>query len=465
MTVNRLLDRHPPYVRLSDAEWVGTKHRHEWECVFGHKTQRTFDNIKSALRENKSACTKCKILYHGEETLRFAMETVTKENFPKMRPNWLTDPVTGNPLELDGYSETLKLAFEFDGRQHDEHVSYFQPKKADFENQQRKDQVKEMLCEKAGVTLVRVKEDDNIVQNPDFLISKLRSLRPEVIKNTILDWKNFEPNNCYDLLEKAKSHAEKNGGSCITNVILSPSDKVQFHCPKHDYSWESKYSVAITRDQWCKKCGHKVRAEKQTNRLNDDQIHKICKTADPSIKFLSWAGKDDKGRNLWKCENPSCEFPFKMSAANLALKIEKREKPCPSCNKKRRVSIWEFHRYAELKGGICLTLNDADQIMFKCHNHEHPQFELTKSQAKGGLWCKLCPDRKKQKLPDDLVEKTVKDHGYRLASVYVNNHSQLELECLKCGRPRNDISYKQLERAEKAGSLTVACEFCGPIPE
>lgn len=460
VSVNRWLEKYPPFIRLADAEWLNTKHKHEWECVFGHKTKRTFDSIQAAIRGSKSPCNKCHVRYHGEETLRFAIETITLELFPKVRPKWLTDPVTGNPLELDGYSDALKLAFEFDGKQHDEHVPHFQPGIADFQNQQRKDKVKESLCEEAGVTLIRVKQDEQILRNSDVLIAKVEAVRPEVVKNTIIDWTTFEPNNRFDLLEKAKSHAEKYGGVCNSKVILSPNDRVQFYCPKHDHNWEPRYNVAIKRDQWCKECGYEARAEKQSTSITHDRINNICEAAEPQIEYLAWAGEDEKGRNLWKCTNPSCEFPFKMSALNLVSKIEKKENPCPSCNKKRRTSIWELHRIAELKGGLCVTFSNAEKFGFKCHNQEHPQFELTKSQAKEGVWCDLCPDRKKQKLPIELVEETAKQHGYKLIGEYHNNHSSLALECLICSRQRNDINFRQLKRATDTGSAAVSCDFC-----
>jgi len=463
VSVNRWLDEYPAFIWLSDLEWNNAKHKHQWECVFGHKTQRTFDSIKSALQSGKNACKKCNVRYRGEEMLRFAMEAMTGELFPKTRPKWLINPDTETLLELDGYSETLKLAFEFDGRQHDEHVVHFQPKVADFKNQQRRDQIKESLCDKHGVTLIRVKEQDNILCDPDGLVSKIKSVRPEVVKNVNIDWKSFEPNNRYDLLEKAKEHAAKYNGRCNSKVILSPSDRVEFFCPEHDYVWSPKYSVAIERDQWCKHCGHEVRAKKQSRFITNEQIKKICEIAKPPISFLDWAGEDDKGRHLWECGNIACEFPFKMSALDLVQKIEKGKNPCPSCNKRRRISLWEVHRYAELKGGLCLTFDDTDKVMFKCHNQGHPQFTLSKSQVKGGVWCKLCPDRKKQKLPIEMVQETAKHHGYKLVGKYVNNHSSLELECLKCGQSRNDINYRQLEHAKATGSQEHSCDHCRPL--
>ena len=149
----------------------------------------------------------------------------------------------------------------------------------------------------------------------------------------------------------------------------------------------------------------------------------------------------------------------------LMLRLQKSENPCPSCNKKRRISLWEAHRYAELKGGICLTFENNDQVTFECHNQAHPRFVLSKSQVKGGVWCKLCPDRKKQKLPNQLVQETAKHHGYKLIGKYVNNHSSLELECLKCGRSRGDVNYRQLERANETGSQTVSCDYCRPLSD
>ena len=77
-----------------------------------------------------------------------------KEN---VRPNILRNPETGRNLELDFFFEERKVAIEYDGRQHHEYVPYFHRRGiVDFEAQQRRDRLKDALCHRHGIKLVRV---------------------------------------------------------------------------------------------------------------------------------------------------------------------------------------------------------------------------------------------------------------------------------------------------------------------
>lgn len=67
-------------------------------------------------------------------------------------------------LELDGYCPELKIAFEYNGKQHYKRVETFQPKPEDFEKQVWHDRQKKHMCAKQGVALFDV---------PDFATEEL----------------------------------------------------------------------------------------------------------------------------------------------------------------------------------------------------------------------------------------------------------------------------------------------------
>lgn len=92
----------------------------------------------------------------GEERCRALLERWFRRPFPKVRPSWLINPKTGQPLELDCYNEELRLAVEFDGIQHAVEVPRFHPAPGDFEAQKYRDGIKDDVCERLGITLVRV---------------------------------------------------------------------------------------------------------------------------------------------------------------------------------------------------------------------------------------------------------------------------------------------------------------------
>lgn len=92
-----------------------------------------------------------------EEECRRILESIFKCKFPSCRPNFLKSPVTKSNLELDCYNERLKLALEYDGKQHAEYTPHFHRNdKWKFIYQVRKDDWKNIRCKQEGVTLIRV---------------------------------------------------------------------------------------------------------------------------------------------------------------------------------------------------------------------------------------------------------------------------------------------------------------------
>ena len=59
-------------------------------------------------------------------------------------------------MELDGYCDTLKIAFEFNGPQHYTFYPKFHKAQADFVRQLERDEFKLKLCQKRGITLIIV---------------------------------------------------------------------------------------------------------------------------------------------------------------------------------------------------------------------------------------------------------------------------------------------------------------------
>ena len=77
-------------------------------------------------------------------------------NFIKIKPNWLKNK-KGNNLELDFYCKELKLAFEYQGAQHEEYNKFFHRNDINnFYKQLEHDKIKKELCEKKGIRLVCV---------------------------------------------------------------------------------------------------------------------------------------------------------------------------------------------------------------------------------------------------------------------------------------------------------------------
>lgn len=111
----------------------------------------------------------------NEERCRQILEHWFGTPFPNTRPAFLKWK-TGRNLELDMYSEQLKLAVEYDGIMHRRFHPSFHRTEADFLYQQAKDRWKDERCREVGVTLVRVPDTVHFDDLPVYLRDRLQAV-------------------------------------------------------------------------------------------------------------------------------------------------------------------------------------------------------------------------------------------------------------------------------------------------
>jgi hypothetical protein len=125
-----------------------------WKCGNRHEFKARYHDITS----QNTGCPDCARLSNkSEEICRELMCEIFDDIFPSCRPEFLRRPETMKCLELDGFAPRLKLAFEYQGRQHIEYSDFFHrgdPEK--FEDQQARDDQKRKMCEAADVFLVTI---------------------------------------------------------------------------------------------------------------------------------------------------------------------------------------------------------------------------------------------------------------------------------------------------------------------
>lgn len=94
----------------------------------------------------------------GEIRVRAFLERYFRRPFPKSRPAFMVNQVTGSQynLELDCYNESLRLAVEYNGAQHYKYIPFFHRNKEAFYNQKYRDELKRIRCRELGITLIEV---------------------------------------------------------------------------------------------------------------------------------------------------------------------------------------------------------------------------------------------------------------------------------------------------------------------
>lgn len=92
----------------------------------------------------------------GERECRRVLESIFKVSFPKQRPLFLKNTVTGRPLEIDCYNDDLKLGVEYNGRQHYAFTKGMHKTQDAFQTQRYRDEMKQRLCDANRVVLITV---------------------------------------------------------------------------------------------------------------------------------------------------------------------------------------------------------------------------------------------------------------------------------------------------------------------
>lgn len=111
----------------------------------------------------------------GEKECRRILEEYFQRPFAKARPHFLTNKITGKPLELDCYNDELRIACEYNGKQHYEFVKAFHNNRDSFRNQQYRDMMKQEMCLQHNITLITVPYNIPHEQIKDYLLNELKS--------------------------------------------------------------------------------------------------------------------------------------------------------------------------------------------------------------------------------------------------------------------------------------------------
>lgn len=96
---------------------------------------------------------------------------VVRQLYPYQRIELEYNIANRGALFLDIYLPRLKIAFEYDGRQHFEYNEHFHGSRDNFIKARRRDDEKDELCEQQGITLIRVAYNEKM--DKELVLSKL----------------------------------------------------------------------------------------------------------------------------------------------------------------------------------------------------------------------------------------------------------------------------------------------------
>jgi hypothetical protein len=124
-----------------------TKQRGKWGKNLNLNNIYIYQGVTQAKEKSESK---------GELECRKFLETIFQLPFPKSRPDFLRNPITGNNLEIDCFNESLHLGVEYNGQQHYNYTSFFHRNPEASLNQKYRDEIKRRLCQENGIALIEV---------------------------------------------------------------------------------------------------------------------------------------------------------------------------------------------------------------------------------------------------------------------------------------------------------------------
>jgi hypothetical protein len=134
----------------NSGTWTNKKY-YDLITYSSNKKHKNIDNVlTSHADESKDS--------KGEVECRRVLKKIFNKPFHKARPSFLNNPVTGGSfnLELDCYDKELKIAVEYQGKQHYEYTPFFHKNKEHFLNQKYRDDMKRRICKEHNIKLIEV---------------------------------------------------------------------------------------------------------------------------------------------------------------------------------------------------------------------------------------------------------------------------------------------------------------------
>lgn len=245
---------------LLSVEYKNSRTKLHWKCANGHD----FLMNVNAINSRGHWCPYCSF-WSGEEICRVYFQSIFKQKFLRVRPNWLLNS-RGNRMELDGLSSSkidgYYLSFEHQGEQHYKSTNVFPGCSTESDLILRKfdDETKRVLCKNNNVILIEIPQLFKLTKIND-LKKMIKSacenkiILPDNFDSIEIDYSNMYSNNVK--LEEIKDIIQNNGGICLSDKYINSTMKLNIKCGnKHIFELSPNN---IKNGRWCPYCPRRRR--------------------------------------------------------------------------------------------------------------------------------------------------------------------------------------------------------------
>ena len=311
----------------------------------------------------------------SEKICRKYFEEIFLEKFNKVRPHWLKGS-KGNNLELDGYNQKLKLAFEYQGEQHYKTMKHYG---RTLSEQKKEDAIKRRICFEKGICLIEVPFDVGYENMGTFIIEQAEVAGYEIKQHAEdIDYHNFDVYSS-EILCRLKDLAIEKGGKLLSEIYINNRINMKWQCKKR-HTFFAKANNVQDSGTWCPYCSGR-------NNNNLELMKEIAKKR--KGKCLSEKYINNNMKLRWQCEKMHQWEATPRDIKNL-------NHWCPYCAGRMRLTIKDMQIIAKKRNGKCISKdykNAHTKLIWECEKMH--QWEATYANIYQGNWCPYCSGKKK----------------------------------------------------------------------
>jgi hypothetical protein len=349
----------------------------KFRCANGH----VFGKEASAVKNTSQWCPEC-AQNTGERICRVAFETLFKNKFPTAWPQWLRNS-RNQPMELDGYSDELKIGFEHQGEQHYSTRTHWITSTRKLERRRKDDRRKYYLARQNGVHLFRIPQVPYRI-SPGKLIPYIarRAIKagievPTRWQNLKIDFNRVYSGDAKERLANCRSLAAERGGEFLSTDWQGEEAYYTWRCAR-GHQWNTKVR-SIRRGNWCGICSGKAK-------LTLALFRKIAKGKGGECLSERYISAHENLK--FKCKEGHIFYSSGSNVKNLG-------RWCAECSGKKRHTLKQMQEIAEQRKGKCLSgeyKNNKIKLLWKCEKGH--QWQATPHKILLGQWCPMCSRKK-----------------------------------------------------------------------
>jgi hypothetical protein len=360
--------------------------------------------------------------------------------------------------ELDGYNADMHLGFEYQGKQHDERVEFFQRDDGAFESQLRRDAAKVAKCSELGIRLLVVSHKIKYCNLRDSVRAMLAemgmTLGPiQCSSQELYDRVRVESTRANIQYNRAKEIAEYKGGRLLSPAYVGYKVPMEIMCKVGHVFHATLEDISRTGNtpRFCTKCAG-------NEPLTQNDFIAACKNRGYTfVKCTRTIDVTNGKKKRWMI-NTVCPagHPWTVESYNFCRENEPRN--CPLCNthgrtkRGKKVDDWCAENAISIVGTY---INNTTPHVWVC-SQDHTftlRYDALRNREAACIACRLgqCEDT----------------YGIELITPWQNDfdvNTMMDWKCNKCDSTSKlsvmSIGRKLSSPKNKKRAAPILCKEC-----